>query len=115
MVIYQFTFHWLYDDAFGLGHFKLFIDSDEAPKQRTTLGANSNAQWQQTLTYLIPIGGSADTTTGRQATWSSAKTLKIEARDYGASNEGKVHGLFHWDGVGNAQFIMPKLTITALA
>ena len=114
MVRYQFIFHHVYDDAYGLSHYKLFIDSDEATKQRTTLGANQNPQWQQTLTYHIPIGGSADTTTGRQATWTSSKTLKIQVRDYGSANEAKVHGLFHWDGVGNAQVIMPKLMITAL-
>ena len=114
MVKYQFIFHMVYADVYGLSHYKLFIDSDEATKQRTTLGANSAPQWQQTLTYLIPIGGSADTSTGRQATWTSAKTLKIQVREYGSANEAAVHKLFHWDGVGDAQTPMPKLIITAL-
>lgn len=114
MVIYQFIFHWVYADSYGLAHFKFLIDSDEATKQRTTIGANSAPQWQQTLTYLIPVGGSADTSTGRQASWTSAKTLKIQAREYTSNNEATVHKLFHWDGVGDAQTPMPKLIITAL-
>jgi len=114
MVKYQFIFHLVYADAYGLAHFSFFIDSNEATKQRTTLGANSAPQWMQTLTYLIPVGWSADTSTGRQATWTSAKTLKIQAREYGSSNEATVHKLFHWNGVGDAQTPMPKLMITAL-
>jgi len=114
MVRYQFIFNYVYVDSYGLAHFKFFIDSDEVTKVRTTLGANSGPQWMQSLEYFIPIGGSADTATGRQASWTSSKTLKIQVREYTSGNEAKAHGLFHWDGVGNAQFIIPKIVITAL-
>ena len=114
LVRYQFIFNWVYVDSYGLAHFKFFIDSDEVTKVRTTLGANSGPQWMQSLEYFIPIGGSADTATGRQASWTSAKTLKIQVREYSSSNEAKAHGLFHWDGVGDAQFVIPKIVITAL-
>ena len=114
MVSYKFVFAYVFDDSYGLSHFKFFVDSDEVTKARVTLGANANPQWLQTFEYLLPVGGSADTTTGRQATWTSAKTLKIQAREYAAANEGQAHSTHHWDGTASAQFHMPKLIITAL-
>lgn len=114
LVRYQFTFIFSYVDTFGIGHFKFLVDSDEVTKARVTMSANGNLQCIQTLEYLLPIGGSADTTTGRQASWTSAKTLKIQAREYNAANEAKAHGTVHWDGAGSAEFHMPKIVITAL-
>ena len=114
LVRYQFTFISSYVDTFGIGHFKFLVDSDEVTKARVTMSANGNLQVIQTLEYLLPIGGSADTTTGRQASWTSAKTLKVQFREYGSANESKAHGTHHWDGSGGAEFHMPKLVITAL-
>lgn len=114
MVSYKFVFAYVFEDSYGLSHFKFFVDSDEVTKARVTLGANANAQWLQTLEYLLPVGGSADTTTGRQATWTSAKTLKIQAREYAGANQAQAHTTHHWDGTAAAQFHMPKLIITAL-
>ena len=67
-----------------------------------------------TLRYVIPISGSANTATGRQATWTSAKTLKIQSREYGSSNEAFLHSTNYWDGTSADQFHQPNLTITAL-
>jgi len=115
MVSYKFVFAYCFTTSYGIAHFKLFVDSDEVTKARVTLGANANPQWLQTLEYLMPVGGSADTTTGRQATWTSAKTLKIQAREYDGTNlTARAHTTHHWDGAASAQFHMPKLIITAL-
>ena len=114
MVSYKFVFAYVFQDSYGLSHFKFFVDSDEVTKARVTLGANTNAQWLQTLEYFMPVGGSADTTTGRQATWTSAKTLKIQAREYAGTNQAQAHSTHHWDSIASAQFHMPKLIITAL-
>ena len=114
MVSYKFVFAYCFTASYGLAHFKLLVDSDEVTKARVTLGAQSNPQWLQTLEYLIPVGGSADTTTGRQATWTSAKTLKIQAREYSTTLTARAHTTHHWDNTASAQFHMPKLIITAL-
>jgi len=115
MVSYKYVFAFVFGDSYGIGHFKFFVDSDEVTKARTSLSSNTNAQWLQTLEYVLPIGGSADTTTGRQATWTSAKTLKIQAREPSSSYEAILNSTYHWDGINpNAQFHMPKLIITAL-
>ena len=115
MVSYKFVFAYVFEDSYGISHFKFFVDSDEVTKARVTLGVQNNPQWLQTFEYLLPVGGSADTTTGRQATWTSAKTLKLQAREYSSSLESNAHTSHHWDGTASAQFHMPKLTITALA
>lgn len=113
-VLYEFIFGyaWLSDHA--IGHFKFFIDSDEVTDQRQTLAVQNKPQWQQSLRYVIPIGGTADTDTGRQSTWTTAKTLKIQSRGYGGSNLGKVHTLRYWDGANSTDVLKPKLIITAL-
>jgi hypothetical protein len=112
-VIYDFTLHFTFYDANGIAHFRFFIDSNEVTDQRLNL-SGQYPEFVTTLRYVIPIGGSASTATGRQATWTSAKTLKIECREYGSSNEAYLHATKYWDGAGSAQFNRPNLTITAL-
>ena len=113
MVLYEFIFSYAFKDANAIGHFKFFIDSDEVTYGRQTLGTNSNPQWLQSMRFAIPIGGSADTTTGRQATWTTAKTLKMQVRMYGGSNECRLHESKYWDGVASNQIHMPKLIVTS--
>lgn len=114
MVFYEFIFTFAFKDAYPVGHFKFFIDSDEVGYARQSLQTNANPQWLQSLRYAIPIGGTADTATGRQSTWTSAKTLKIQVRMFGGNNELRLHESKNWDGVASNQIHMPKLMITSL-
>jgi len=67
------------------------------------------------LKYVIPIGGSANTNTGRLASWSGAKELKIQAREYNAStNAAQLFTTYNWDGGASQEFSTPTLTITSL-
>lgn len=113
MVVYEFIFTYAYKDNHAIGHFKFFIDSDEVTYARQSLEAEGNPQWLQSMRYTIPIGGSADTTTGRQATWTTAKTLKMQVRMYGGSNECRLHESKRWDGATSNQIHMPKLIVTS--
>lgn len=113
-VIYEFCFNaHQYNDSLAISHHKFFIDSDEVVYQRRNVGATSYQEFQ-TFKSVIPIGGSADTNTGRQATWTSAKTLKLQARSYSASADAKLHSTTYWDGGSANHFHIPSLTITAL-
>ena len=113
-VVYDFTLQFAFYDAQGIGHFKFFIDSDEVTNQRLNL-SGQYPELVTTLRYIIPIGGSANTATGRQATWTSAKTLKIQATENSSSNEAFLHSTTYWDGGSSTdQFHQPNLTITAL-
>lgn len=112
-VVYEFCFALAWTDSHSIGHYKFFIDSDEAVYHRKSLGG-TNSQQFVTAKSIIPIGGTADTNTGRQASWTSAKTLKMQAREYGSGNEQKVFASAYWDGAPSAMFQQPTLTITAL-
>ena len=84
-VIYRFKYHWARDgDTSARASFRFYIDSDEVTNARWANGAGGGAglQGHSIFEWGINIGGSAATATGRQASWSSAKTLKIQAREY---------------------------------
>jgi hypothetical protein len=116
-VIYQFTFGYSWRvTAHSIQHFKFFIDSDEVVQARH----NRSAQYfegRYTFEWIIPIGGIANPNTGRQSSWTTPKTMKMQSRRYAAaSNGGEVHGTYYWDGVGIAnQFNIPSLTLIAIA
>lgn len=115
-VVYEFNFGFCRDtNAFAVAHFKFYIAGTEVVYARHALGANSSPELVTTLKYVIPIGGSANTNTGRLASWSGAKELKIQAREYNSStNDAKLFTTFNWDGGPGQEFSTPTLTITAL-
>ena len=78
-----------------------------------TYGASTNFHARVTYKWIINIGGSADTIVGRLASWSGAKTLKLQGRDYGSSNDSRIHSTMYWEATGTGQFSMPTLTLTA--
>ena len=112
-VIYEFCFCTAFVDTNSIGHYKFFIDSDEAVHHRKSLGGNASQQFI-TARSIIPIGGSANTNTGRQSSWTGAKTLKMQVREYGSGNEQKIYNSTYWDGGGGNEFQVPSLTITSL-
>lgn len=114
-VIYEFmhTFAWSQDHC--ISHWKLFIDGTEVTKARKSLSGRYMED-QHNHTWVFPIGGTADSTTGRQATWTSAKTIKFQAREYGTSNGyDKLYATTYWDGVSANQFAIPMIRITAIS
>jgi len=115
-VVYEFNFGFCRDaNAFAVAHFKFYIAGTEVVYARHALGANSSPELVTTLKYVIPIGGSANTNTGRLASWSGAKELKIQAREYNSStNAAQLFTTYNWDGTTGQEFSIPTLTITAL-
>ena len=114
-VIYEAFFQISVVDSHSISHHRLYIDTDEVTDARTTYGSTNN---QATLhfKYAIPIGGPADVgTSGRLASWTGAKTLKLQVREYSSSNEQMLHNTQHWDGSGTNVFHRPQLFITALS
>ena len=116
-VIYRFKYHWARDgDTSARASFRFYIDSDEVTNARWANGAGGGAglQGHSIFEWGINIGGSAATATGRQASWSSAKTLKIQAREYTSSAEETLHNIFYWDGSETDTFSQPSIGITAI-
>jgi|TARA_R100000353_G_scaffold21286_1_gene19043 hypothetical protein len=112
-VIYEFSYLVANVDQNGIHHQKFFIDSNEVVDARVTESGGYEGT-QVNFKWVIPIGGTADTDTGRQSSWSSAKTLKLQFREYGSSNEMKLHQTIYWDGAASSQFHRPQIKITAL-
>jgi len=116
-VIYNFDFQASFSDASVIGHFSFFIDSDEATYARSEISSweTNNLAGIYNFRWGINIGGSANTNTGRVASWTSAKTLKMTFREYSSSYEMQLHTTQHWDGGVTNQFHIPRIGITALA
>lgn len=93
---------------------RFYIDSDEVTDARASISANSNLEMLFNLRWVIPIGGTANAATGRQSSWTSAKTLKWQVRRHGSSNEPRIHNTYYFDGAISAKFHRPCLTITSL-
>lgn len=115
-VIYQYTssFAWQ-STAHSIQHMKFFIDGVEVVYARHNRSA-TYLESRHTFEWVINIGGTANTNTGRQASWTTAKTLKMQARRYATSaNGGLLNGTFYWDGTGGNQFSIPSITLIAIA
>ena len=92
---------------------RLHIDGTEVTDSRTHVGGNSNMATIVNWKYLIPIGGTASTATGRQATWTTAKSLELQGRRHNTANEPRLHGSYYYNGGTSNQFHRPSLIITA--
>ena len=114
-VVYRFSVVASYTDAGAIGDFALFLDSDEVLHARSgTSGYYSEAQHH--IDWTFRIGGSADTNTGRVASWGSAKTIKIQAREHTSSYEFKLHETENWAGTTDTHYLsVPRITIKAIA
>ena len=114
-VIYEFNMQVTnHDDATSIGHFKFYIDGSEVVYARRGISAE-DVDVYVNFKYVINIGGSANANTGRIASWSSAKEMKMTAREYHSTNNAvSLHETDHWDGAGTNMFSQPVLQITAI-
>ena len=112
-VIYEFTFQTGRQTTNNFSHWKFYIDSDEVTDAYTTFAAQYLGG-RFALKWGINIGGSAVTATGRQASWSSAKTLKWQAREYSSSITSMIHSTNYTDESTDDTFSRPCIGITAI-
>jgi hypothetical protein len=113
-VIYKFNFSSYWVAAHAINDYKFFIDGIEVLYARH----NRSGQYIESrheFEWVIPIGGTTNTNTGRQAIWATPKTLKMQVRHYGGSNYANLFGTTYWDGASSNQFNLPHISIIALA
>ena len=113
-VKYDFQFSSYSITTHDINHYKFFIDGVEVIYSRHS----RSAQYQESrysFDWVINIGGTANANTGRQATWTTPKILKMQVRHYASGNRNNLHGTRYWDGASSNQFSMPTLTIEAIA
>jgi hypothetical protein len=109
---YQFSSYWT-ATAHSIQHFKFFIDGVEVLQARHNR-SSTYYEDREKFEWIIPIGGVANTNTGRQATWTTAKILKLQTRRYG-SNSQDLNGTVYYAGATSNQFNRPQITIIAIA
>ena len=114
------TIGFLYEVTYGRGwinthdinHHKLYVDSTEIVYARHTMGGYYR-EGLHTFKWYFRIGGSDNANTGQFASWTSNKTIKLQARNYGTGYKFKYNGTQYWDGGGTDQFTKPHIKITA--
>jgi len=113
-VIYNFQYGYGYEDGNQMHHMKFYIDSDEVTNARRGSSSYGYSDHLDTYRWIITIGDGNETATGKLASWSSSKTLKLQVRAYSTSHQSKLHETDYWDGAGGSHLIVPTLTVTAI-
>jgi hypothetical protein len=112
-VTYIFQYAHTFFNADALLHYNFFIDSNEVQYARYNTRAIDYFENRATFQWSIGIGGTPNNNTGRLASWTTPKILKLMSRAYSTSKKGKLHTTSTWNGAGTDMFSMPVLTIIA--
>ena len=122
-VIYRFIAHANPQGYSGIYHQKFFIDSTEViPAYRSIAPgeyvSNRHNNSTQVFEYTIKCDAdSDDAANAKFSSWTSSKTLKLQARRYSASYACELHSNQYRDGgsaTGDFTFAAPTLTIIAI-
>ena len=123
-VLYRFDFKWLSHGSSGITHFRLYLDSTEIiPAYRQCAGqysgshSNNHANLPMMVDYVFDLTASSDDiANGELAGWTSAKTIKVQARGYNTTYVPGAHGNHWFDGTsatGAREYTKPVLNIIA--
>ena len=116
LVIYECQFTLRSNDSNAIlgGHLK--IDSDTILESRFGLrGATNYSDHLYHFKFGINIGGSASATTGRVASWTSGKTLKLELNEHSSGYEFIANILGNYGSDGHQGAVRrPQIGITAI-
>tara|TARA_R100000458_G_C8187685_1_gene182488 strand:- start:109 stop:657 length:549 start_codon:yes stop_codon:yes gene_type:complete len=112
IVVYRFHFHIGRGSTSPIMHVKFFVDGNWADYSRFTEYSNGSSPCH--FWWAVNIGGTTTNSTGRLASWTSAKTLKLQAREYNSDQQVVIHETQHWDGTGNDEFVQPCIGLTAI-
>lgn len=118
-VIYK--FHFLSNKDASNAHFpsyKLLLDADEITNARSMTGGTGEGGYS-IFEFVFNINGTTNNTKGHLASWTSDKTIKLQARELttGASRETILHETVTWEDNESPltpQFHVPKIEIIAL-
>jgi len=121
-VIYTFQFRASSDGSDnGIMSGRFLIDGTEATDARIVERFGNNYyDTVVTFTWGINIGGSTTAATGRLASWTSAKTLKMQGNEHGSNNQSQVHYVQNYGGNAlpggstEASIVKPCVGITAI-
>tara|TARA_B100000029_G_scaffold410052_1_gene411821 strand:+ start:1451 stop:2080 length:630 start_codon:yes stop_codon:yes gene_type:complete len=115
-VVYEYSFQIGHHDNDPIINYWLYVDSDPVAYSASTTRGHYYHCNRVVFKWAINIGGSASTNTGRQASWGSAKTLKMMFRCLDTANyEGDIHEAENFGPLSSADvFAQPTLGLTAI-
>ena len=124
-VVYTFSFHHHGVDNGGISHYQLNIDGTDVSNYRRTMAGQYGSQAhhvdRMVLEFPILIDSSIasdDIPNLKLKTWTSARTLKMTAREYSSSYDASLHDNQWWNGAGatgSNELSIPTLSIKAIA
>lgn len=126
-VYYRFWYHFDVSENSGISHHIMQIDGTNVYGSASQVSSNyASSNWHHaafpiSVEYTINCDASSNSAAGGQFTsWTSAKTLRVQYREYSGSYESRLHYNNWWNGSGssshtNYQIMKPHLTIRAIA
>ena len=115
-VIYEFNFANNAEENNAISCFQLVLDGTVvANSVSTKRTGQAYSDGYYSFHWVFAIGGSADTDTGRVASWTSAKTIKLQYGEHSTSYESALHltrsGI---NGSSPSSLRRPTLSITSI-
>jgi len=120
-VLYRFDFEWDSIASSGISHFKLNIGGTEVIPAYRCISSNysgnhghHHGHHMETMHYNFDLtAASDDAANGKFASWTTAKTIKVQAREYSGTYQAAVHHNVYYSTFGISQYTRPTLTIKA--
>ena len=97
-----------------LGHFRFYLDSTEVTCMRST----SYMYYDGYHVMRIPLSlnnATEDIANGKVGSWTSNKTMKLQARKYLSAYTMGLNRIYHWEGTASVQNVKPTISITSIA
>jgi hypothetical protein len=120
-VLYRFDFLWDSESSSGISHFKLLIGGTEVIPAYKCISSNysgnhghHHGHHPESIFYNFDLtAASDDAANGKFASWTSAKIIKVQAREYTSTYQAAVHHNIYYSTMGTSQYNQPTLTVKA--
>ena len=114
VVQYQFYYQVGYSSSQPRLHQRFYVDGVEVTDAKKGYAAE---YFEGNIAFIwnMRIGDGDVAATGKFSTWTSAKTLKLQARCFHTGNAMRVHTTNYWDGSSIPTFSKPVMIIKAIA
>lgn len=97
-----------------LGHFRVYLDNTEVTCMRSTSYMYFDGYHVMRIPFSLN-NATEDIANGKVGSWTSDKTIKLQARKYLAAYTMGLNRIYHWDGTADPQDLKPTLSITSIA
>jgi hypothetical protein len=117
-VVYRFNVMIGSSNTQTINAWRLLVDDQEIINARRAYSAHSYYDDGSQFEWTFAIGGTETINVGRYSTWTSAKTIKLQARKWPGNYRSLIHSAYHYPGIGNGYtkpLMIPTLTIVAIA